>query len=104
MREGISGLLKGNGEFIECEYGNHYSILNSMEYTEREKCITFSSSIKIWNNDNNSAIGWNREIGITKHQYNWIIKNKDTFDNMQFKCFIKPLVEFGDKWIKIVEY
>ena len=103
MKEGISGILRPNGEFIPCEYGKHHTIADCICKEEEFNCITFSSSMRVWGNDANSAIHWDKDIGITKKQYNWLMEHKDEFDNMQYRWFIEPLVKHGEEWIKIID-
>lgn len=93
MRKGISGILKPNGELIKCEYGKHHTITYLISKEEELNCVFFSSSMNVYGNDEFSAIHWDKEIGITKKQYDWILENQNDFDDIQFKWFIRPLIE-----------
>lgn len=103
MREGISGILRPNGEFISCEYGKHHTIADLIPKNEEFSCITFSSSMRVWGNDESSAIHWDRDIGITRKQYEWLMEHTDNFDNVQFTYFIKPFKRYGAEWMRIID-
>ena len=56
MREGISGILKPNGEFIPCEYSKHNTITDKISKEEEYK------------------------LALQKKQYEWLMKHSNELD------------------------
>lgn len=88
---GVTGILRPNGEFIDCEYGNHCVIAITIPKEEDELCIYFSSSIKSLGDDNNSIIYFSDTV--TKEQLLWIMKNIEKLDKKQYKKWVKYITD-----------
>ena len=84
--KGITGILRPNGEFISCDYGNHCVIAKNIPTKEEELCIYFSSSIKSIGTDKNSIIYFSNNI--TQEQLLWIIRNISKLDLNQYIIWI----------------
>ena len=88
MKKGLTGILRPNGEFISCNYGNHGKITVNIPQEEEFLCIYFSGT-----EDNNT----NKEFKsmlylndyITPKQLSWIAKNIDKLDETQYKIWIE---------------
>ena len=84
--KGFTGILRPNGIFVSCDYGNHCTIAIDIPQEEEISCIYFSSSIKSMGNDNNSVIYFCEEV--TKNQLLWIMENIDGLDDKQYEIWI----------------
>ena len=42
--KGLTGILRPNGEFLECDYSNHGLIAQDIPVEEEMECIYFSGS------------------------------------------------------------
>ena len=86
--KGITGILRPNGEFLMCSYGNHCVIATKIPKEEENDCIYFSSD------DNYSVIYFNENL--TTKQFQWLVNNIDLLDDVQYKCwksYINKLLE-----------
>lgn len=79
MPKGITGILRPNGEFLSCNYGNHGLIATTIPQEEEMSCIYFSSS------NIDSLLYLNDEI--TKEQLKWVIHHINEFDEEQCKIW-----------------
>jgi len=85
MGIGICGILKPDGKFVKCKFGEHCKKLFKVPIQIREKCLWFSSPMN-GNGSNSSVACENWDNGITQSQYNWVIKHKNCFDKGQLIC------------------
>lgn len=86
---GISGILRPNGNFISCSYGNHGNAASEIPKNESEYCIYLSSGMETLNDENVSIIYFNDKI--SKKQLKWFFKNFFKLDKTQKKQFLKYL-------------
>lgn len=80
MNNGLTGILRPNGEFLECKCSEHYVIAKKIPKEEEEECIYLSSS------ENDSLIYFSKTV--TKAQEEWIRNNMDKFDDKQFEILL----------------
>ena len=81
MSKGLTGILRPNGEFLKCSYGNHGVIAKKIPVEEEMTCIYFSGK----HNRTNSLLYLNDEITIA--QLKWIMKNIDSLDENQYNIW-----------------
>ena len=94
---GITGILRPNGEFVSCNYGNHCTIAIDIPEEEGEFCIYLSSSFdSSLNSYENSTIYF--PTTVTKAQLLWLMKNIDTLDVKQYEVWIKYINEVNKTW------
>lgn len=84
---GLTGLLRPNGVFLECSYGNHCVIAETIPIEEEMNCIYFSSN----ENVESSLLFFCDNP--TKKQYQFIIQNLDKLDTTQYNLWIKYIKE-----------
>lgn len=84
---GISGILRPNGKFISCSYGDHGKASSEIPEKEADCCIYLSSGMETLNDENVSIIYFNDKI--SKNQLHWFFKNFFKLDNTQKKQFLK---------------
>lgn len=70
----LNGILKGNGEFLKCEYGHHYEIAKEITKDEANYIVISHDDI-----GSNSSLFIAGEI--TKEQKQFIKENIEKFDN-----------------------
>ena len=78
---GVIGILRANGEFIECNYGNHGVIAKAIPNEESETAIYFNSSKDL----QQSILYLNNTITI--EQLMWFEKNIDKLDKIQLETW-----------------
>lgn len=84
---GISGILRPNGVFVPCSYGNHGEAASEIPKKEEEFCIYLSSGMETLNDETVSIIYFNKII--YKKQIYWFIKNYFKLDKTQRKQLLK---------------
>lgn len=92
MGVGVSGILRPNGEFLKCNFGEHYTIADKIPQAEEYSCVVFSSRT-LDEKGIDSAVYVDITVGVTHEQYEWIVSHKDDFDNVQLECFIGKILE-----------
>lgn len=83
MNKGLTGILRPNGEFLKCDYGNHCFIAKTIPKEEEMDCIYFSSNVE---NIKSSLLFFNKNP--TKEQYLFIVKNLNNFDETQYCLWV----------------
>lgn len=86
MTKGLTGVLRPNGVFLSCTYGNHGVIAENIPIEEEMDCIYLSSSMETNLNDEQSLLYFNDEI--TKEQLMWFFKNINNLDDKQYSLWI----------------
>lgn len=82
MKKGITGVLRPNGQLLECSYGNHGVIAENIPIEEEMDCIYLSSSVESDNTDEMSILYFNNEI--SKEQLKWFFDNINRLDKKQY--------------------
>ena len=80
---GISGILRPNGIFVSCSYGNHGMASSEIPEKESEYCIYLSSGMETKNSDKESIIYFTEKM--TKEQKKWFLRNYFKLDKVQRK-------------------
>lgn len=93
---GITGILRPNGKFVDCNYGNHCAIAIEIPEEEGEFCIYLSSSYESLNNYDNSTIYFSETV--TKAQLKWLMMNIDKLDKKQYEIWLKYINEVDKRW------
>lgn len=84
INKGLTGILRPNGEFIECEYEKHYYVALKIPKEEELSCIYFSSNVY---DIKDSLLFFSEDI--TKEQLKWFITNLDKLDKTQYEKWIE---------------
>lgn len=84
MKSGLTGILRPNGIFVECDYGNHCEIAEKIDKSEEMDCIYFSSNLY----DIKSSLLYLNE-DITNKQLMFFIKNIKSLDETQYKLWVE---------------
>lgn len=84
--KGVSGILRPDGVFISCSYGNHGQAASEITEEDMEISIYLSSGIETTETDESSIIYFNGEM--TKEQKKWFFDNYDSLDKTQKKYFL----------------
>ena len=92
---GINGILKSDGEFIECQYGYFIMLAMNLPKDERDNIIVFSS---MGNGVHGTAYKYSLEIGgfMSAEQFKWIWGN---FEKMSINQKIMI-----NNWLKLLNF
>lgn len=80
---GVTGVLRPNGEFISCSYGNHGEATKNIPPEEEEQCVYISSGMETKKSDQASVVYYPDEI--TPYQEQWLIIHFMQLDMVQRK-------------------
>lgn len=80
--KGLTGILRPNGEFLECDYSNHGLIAQDIPVEEEMECIYFSGS----DDGESSVLYFNKSI--TNQQLEWFMKNIYDLDKSQYNLWM----------------
>ena len=89
--KGLTGILRPNGVFVECSYGNHGLASSKIPQTEEEKCVYLSSSKETQKNDKASIVYFNETI--TQKQFAWFLMNFNELDKKQQEFALDHFLE-----------
>ena len=87
---GVSGILRPNGVFIPCSYGNHGLAAGMIPEKETEFCIYLSSGIEAGLDESSSLIYFNEKI--TRQQLQWLFIHYFKLDKTQRKALYKYII------------